>query len=112
MTSWLLLNIKALLPFVLLSGAGTLLLLPAAFASHKKEDEERPLNKLILPSLIVLLVAAVIAWRAWLSSATIASGMVLSDRIAYGFDLLFIVVAFLTLLLSSRKAAHRWRWTR
>lgn len=100
MSSWLLLNLKALLPFVLLAGGGALLLIPAAFS---RGLPERRFNRLFTATLIIIVTTLIITWRAWLSGDTLASGLVLSDRIAYAFDLIFLLVAFLTVLLSRER---------
>ncbi|MBI1909418.1 MAG: NADH-quinone oxidoreductase subunit N [Deltaproteobacteria bacterium] len=94
MSLWLLIIAKALVPFLALSGAGLVLLLFAAFLPRQKGV------LFFAPTLVAIVGTFVLAWQAWLSGFPLESGMVLSDKIAYAFDLVFLIATFLALLLS------------
>jgi NADH-quinone oxidoreductase subunit N len=92
-TDWRLLatvSLPILIPFV--SG---LAFVTAAPFSRKR------LSRLWVPlSLLAVAVSFGSAWREWLFGTTIGAGMLLFDRMAYSFDLVFLIAALLTIFLS------------
>lgn len=82
------------LPTVILLGASFLVLLVSPFLNRRLGWIP------LLVSLVATASALLIAAKGWLSGTTISFGMVLFDRLASLFDLIFLASLLLTLILS------------
>src|SRR5262245_35095287 len=81
-------------PLLLLLGAGVVILLLAPFA-------KKGLSFVILAvSGASLALAFVAAWQGWMGGAPLSMGLLLFDRMAYGFDFVLILAALLSIFLS------------
>lgn len=83
------------LPLLILTGLALVLLLLSAF------------TKKLLPGIpsilagIAIVLSLVSAWFLWIHGPGFSLGMLVFDRMSYGFDLLFLVAGLLTILLSN-----------
>ncbi len=81
-------------PILILLGAGLLILLLAPLA-------RKAFSVLILIlSALAIGCALLAAWGGWLSGAPLSLGLLLFDRLAYGFDFVLLLAALLTVFLS------------
>ena len=84
------------LPILTLLGAGLVLLVVAPFAKRRISAAVAAISGL------AILLSFFFSWNEWLSGSgsMVSLGMLLFDRMAYSFDLLFLAAAFLTVFLS------------
>jgi NADH-quinone oxidoreductase subunit N len=81
-------------PLLALLAAGILILLLAPFA-------RKAVPHLILAvSALSLGFALLAAWSGWMQGAPLSMGLMLFDRMAYGFDFVLLIAALLTIFLS------------
>ncbi len=92
-TDWVVLT-ELTLPILILMGGAMLVLLLAPFV--RKGGDLIALGV----SLVSLVVSFLFVWGYWSNGSSFSIGMLLFDRLAFSFDLLLIVAAFLTILLS------------
>ncbi|MDO8461248.1 MAG: NADH-quinone oxidoreductase subunit N [Deltaproteobacteria bacterium] len=85
---------KALAPFLALVLSGLLLLIVTAFLPKEKT------RLLFYPTLLALAGTTILVATNWVDGFPLEGGMVISDRIAYGFDLVFLLSVFLSTILS------------
>jgi NADH-quinone oxidoreductase subunit N len=81
-------------PLFALLGAGVVILLLAPFAK-----KAFPVIILIV-SGVSLAYAFFAAWAGWMSGAPLSLGLMIFDRMAYGFDFVLLIAALLTIFLS------------
>lgn len=79
------------LPLLILLGVAILILVLLPFLKKREEV-------IVGLSGLATLAAFFFCWKGWVSG--VLSGMLVADRMAYSFDLLFLLALFLTILLS------------
>lgn len=96
-TDWLLLT-KLSLPLLILVGVALAILLISAFSKKSLHAA------MTLFCGLAIVSAFIFTWKSWINGSSISplgTSMLVFDRMAYGFDLLFLVTSLLTLLLST-----------
>lgn len=92
-TDWNLLT-RLALPLIVPLGAGILLATATPFLGRWVR-----LTALVM-SLIAILAALFFTWKEWAAGSSLTLGMLLFDRMAYSFDLIFLIAGLLTIFLS------------
>src|SRR5437763_4516494 len=91
-------NLTLIAPELIVGIAGVLVMMVDAFA---KRDQRWLTGTLSIIALIASLVASIWLWTAWPDQRSAFNGMIVLDELRLSFTLIFVVVALLTILISS-----------
>ncbi len=91
-------NLTLIAPELIVGIAGVLIMLVDAF-SHR--GQRWLTGSLSLISLVVAGVASIWLWTAWPAQRAAFNGMIVLDELRLSFTMIFLLVAFLTILISS-----------
>src|SRR2546421_4893018 len=91
-------NLTLIAPELIVGIAGVLVMMVDAFA---KRDQRWLTGTLSIIALIASLVASIWLWNAWPAQRSAFNGMIVLDELRLSFTLIFVVVALLTILISS-----------
>ncbi len=95
-TDWILLS-RLSLPILILLGVAILFLVFSPFLSR---GGRRHSGLFATLAALTVLLALVACWRAWLVGASLSMGLLLFDRVSYGFDLVFLTATLMSVILS------------
>jgi len=91
-------NLALIAPELIVAIAGVVIMLVDAFA---RGNQRWLTGSLSLISLAASAVASVWLWMTWPAQRTAFNGMIVLDELRLSFTLIFLIVAFLTILISS-----------
>src|SRR5436190_8664994 len=91
-------NLALIAPELIVGVAGVIVMMVDAFA---RRDQRWVTGSLSIISLIVAAVASVWLWTTWPAQRTAFNGMIVLDELRLSFTLIFLIVALLTILISS-----------
>src|SRR5438552_1685081 len=91
-------NLTLIAPELIVGIAGVLVMMVDAFA---KRNQRWLTGTLSIIGLIASLVASIWLWTAWPGQRTAFNGMIVLDELRLSFTLIFLIVALLTILISS-----------
>src|SRR4030095_14515420 len=91
-------NLTLIAPELIVSIAGVVIMLVDAFS---RRNQRWVTGSLSLISLVAAGVAAIWLWTSWPAQRTAFNGMIVLDELLFSFTLIFLLVAFLTILISS-----------
>lgn len=91
-------NLTLIAPELIVGVAGVIIMMVDAFASR---GQRWLTGSLSLIALIVAAVASVWLWTGWTGPRAAFNGMIVLDELRLSFTLIFIIVAILTILISS-----------
>lgn len=91
-------NLSLIAPEVIVGIAGVVVMMVDAFA---RRDQRWLTGGLSLISLFVAGVSAIWLWTAWPAQRIAFNGMIVLDELRLSFTLIFLIVAVLTILISS-----------
>jgi NADH-quinone oxidoreductase subunit N len=91
-------NLSLIAPELIVSIAGVVIMLVDAFS---RRSQRWVTGSLSLISLAAAGVAAIWLWSSWPAQRTAFNGMIVLDELRLSFTLIFLLVAFLTILIAS-----------
>src|SRR2546423_1543056 len=91
-------NLTLIAPELIVGVAGVIVMMVDAFA---RREQRWVTGSLSIISLFAALVASVWLWTAWPAQRSAFNGMIVLDELRLSFTLIFLIVALLTILISS-----------
>jgi len=91
-------NLTLIAPELIVGVAGVIVMMVDAFV---RRDQRWLTGSLSIISLFAALIASVWLWTAWPAQRSAFNGMIVLDELRLSFTLVFVIVALLTILISS-----------
>jgi len=91
-------NLTLIAPELIVGVAGVIVMMVDAFV---RRDQRWLTGSLSIISLFAALIASVWLWTAWPAQRSAFNGMIVLDELRLSFTLIFVIVALLTILISS-----------